>query len=91
MQVYFFTAGIESNELSELESRIRSRLPGLRKVASIEEVTSRLGQEGATADRDQHYIILPMLRVTSFDVKAAVSGVHTSPGATPLTRIPREA
>jgi Flp pilus assembly CpaE family ATPase len=67
MQVYFFSAGIESDELNELEGRIRSRVPGLRKVASIEEVTSRLGQEGATADRDQHYIILPMLRVTSFD------------------------
>jgi len=32
MQVYFFTAGIESNELNELEGRIRSKLPGLRKV-----------------------------------------------------------
>jgi hypothetical protein len=36
MQTYFFTAGIESNELSELEGRIRSRLPGLRKIARIE-------------------------------------------------------
>jgi pilus assembly protein CpaE len=67
MQIYFFTAGIESNELSELEARIRSSLPGLRKVARIEEVTSRLDPEGATADREQHYIIFPVLMVTSFD------------------------
>jgi pilus assembly protein CpaE len=67
MQIYFFTAGIESNELSELEGRIRSRLPGLRKIARIEEVASRLGPEGATAHREQHYIIFPVLTVTSFD------------------------
>jgi pilus assembly protein CpaE len=67
MQTYFFTAGIESNELNELEGRIRSRLPGLRKVARIEEVTRQLGQEGPTADREQHYIIFPVLTVTSFD------------------------
>jgi Flp pilus assembly CpaE family ATPase len=67
MQVYFFTAGIESNELNELEGRIRSKLPGLRKVARIEEVTRHIGQEGVTADREQHYIIFPVLTVTSFD------------------------
>ena len=41
MHVYFFTAGIESDELSELEGRIRSRLPSLRKIAKIDEVTGR--------------------------------------------------
>ena len=67
MHVYFFTAGIESDELNELEGRIRSRLPDLRKVAKIDEVTSRLGQDGVAADREQSYIIFPVLTVTSFD------------------------
>src|SRR5262245_42149626 len=67
MQTYFFTAGLESSELSELEGRIRGSLPDLRKVARMEEVTSRLDQESATGEREQHYIIFPVLTVTSFD------------------------
>src|SRR5262249_17222161 len=67
MQVYFFTAGLESSELSELEGRIRARLPALRTVARMEEVTSRVSQQSASAESEQHYIIFPVLTVTSFD------------------------
>ena len=35
MQIYFFTAGVDSNELRELEDRIRSKLPKLRKQAEF--------------------------------------------------------
>jgi pilus assembly protein CpaE len=67
MQVYFFTAGFESSELNELEGRIRSSLPNLRKVAKLDEVTSRLGQNGVAADYEQNYIIFPVLAADSFD------------------------
>ena len=61
MQVYFFTAGVESDELSELEGRIRTTLPNLRKLARIDEVTSRI------ADHEPIYIIFPVLTATTFD------------------------
>jgi pilus assembly protein CpaE len=67
MQIYFFTAGVESSELTELESRIRSKLPSLRKLAKIDAVTSRLGEGGATASREQSYIIFPMLTASTFE------------------------
>jgi len=66
MQVYFFTAGIESSELNELEARIRSRLPNLQKVARLDEVARRLGQNAAAANHEQSYIIFPMLDAESF-------------------------
>ncbi len=65
MQVYFFTAGIESSELNELEARIRSKLPNLQKVARLDEVASRLGQNAAAADHEQSYIIFPVLGAES--------------------------
>ena len=67
MQVYFFTSGIESSELNELEARIRSRLPNVQKVAKLDEVTSRLGQNDAAANNEQSYIIFPVLAVELFD------------------------
>jgi Flp pilus assembly CpaE family ATPase len=66
MQIYLFTAGVESSELNELEARLRSRLPNLRKVARLDEV-SRLDQSVAAADREQSYIIFPVLAAESFD------------------------
>ena len=59
MQVYFFTDSIESSELNELESRIRSNVPSLRKLAKLDEATSELNS--ASANQDQNYIILPLL------------------------------
>jgi pilus assembly protein CpaE len=61
MQVYFYTAGVESDELSELEGRIRTTLPNLRKLARIDEVTSRI------ADHEPIYIMFPVLTATTFD------------------------
>jgi pilus assembly protein CpaE len=66
MQVYFFTAGIESSELNELEARIRSRLPNVQKVAKLDEGVARLVQAGS-ANHEQNYIIFPMLGAESFD------------------------
>src|SRR5207249_8703623 len=66
MQVYFFTAGIDSSELNELEARIRSRLPNLQNVARLDDVASRLGQNAAALDHEQSYVIFPVLDAESF-------------------------
>ena len=73
MQIYFFTAGTESSELNELESRIRSTVPSLRKLAKLDEVTGARGQDGASANHDQIYIIFPVLTGTSFDRMANIA------------------
>src|SRR5215472_14258355 len=67
MQIYFFTAGTDSSELNELESRIRSTVPNLRKLANLNEVTRGRPQNAASANPDQIYIIFPVLAATSFD------------------------
>src|SRR5258708_2291299 len=72
MQIYFFTAGTESSELNELESRIRSTVPSLRKLANLDAVTGTRGQEGASAN-DQACIIIPVLTGTSFDRVANIA------------------
>src|SRR5262245_3263385 len=66
MQVYFFTAGIESSELNELEARIRSQLPNVQKVEKLNEGVVRFGQAGS-ANHEQNYIIFPILGTESFD------------------------
>jgi pilus assembly protein CpaE len=69
MQIYFFTAGVDSNELRELEDRIRSKLPKLRNLAAIDEVTRQLSQDlsqdKASLNREPIYVILPVLDPTS--------------------------
>jgi pilus assembly protein CpaE len=73
MQIYFFTAGTDSSELNELESRIRSTVPSLRKLANLNEVTQRRPQNAASANPDQIYIIFPVLAATSFDRIATIA------------------
>src|SRR2546423_1893566 len=73
MQIYFFTAGTESSELNELESRIRSRVPSLRKLANLDEVTSGRPHNIANANHGQIYIIFPVLAATSFDRMANIA------------------
>src|SRR5260370_26663773 len=73
MQIYFFTAGTESSELNELESRIRSTVPSLRKLANLNELTRERPQNAASANPDQIYIIFPVLAATSFDRMANIA------------------
>jgi pilus assembly protein CpaE len=61
MQIYFFSAGVESDELSELENRIRSRLPALQKLTSLEEVTRRVAEQAGVPESEQSFIVLPVL------------------------------
>ena len=67
MQIYYFTGGVESNELSDLEDRIRSELPNLQTVARLNGFTSLLSQSGADADHEQNYVIFPVLAAESVD------------------------
>src|SRR5260221_11154192 len=73
MQIYFFTAGTESSELNELESRIRSTVPSLRKLANLNELTRERPQNAASANPHQIYIIFPVLAATSFDRMANIA------------------
>src|SRR5258708_29502959 len=73
MKFYFFTAGTESSELNELESRIRSTVPSLRKLANLNELTRERPQNAASANPDQIYIIFPVLAATSFDRMANIA------------------
>jgi len=73
MQIYFFTAGTESSELNELERRIRSTVPSLRKLANLDAVTGARSQDGASANHDQICIIIPVLTGTSFDRMANIA------------------
>jgi pilus assembly protein CpaE len=73
MQIYFFTAGTDSSELNELESRIRSTVPSLRKLANLNEIATVRPQDAASANPDQIYIIFPVLAATSFDRMANIA------------------
>jgi pilus assembly protein CpaE len=61
MQIYFFTAGVVSDELSELETRIRSGLPHIQTLTKLEEVTKRLAEQAAASDPETATIIFPVL------------------------------
>src|SRR5262249_27195332 len=63
MQIYFFTAGVDSTELRELEDRIRSKLPSLQNLAALDEVTRQLAHDKRT--RGPIYVICPVLDTSS--------------------------
>lgn len=68
MQIYFFNAGLESDEHNELESRIRRTVPALQKLTKLEEVTKRIAQQTSQPDSEVTYIIFPVVTgVSSFD------------------------
>ena len=68
MQVYFFNAGAESDELNDLESRIRATLPALQKLTKLEEVTKRIAQQTTEPDAEPTFIVFPILTgAPSFD------------------------
>ena len=65
MQIYFFTAGLDTDELSELEIRIRQRLPTLQKLNKLDEVTQNLPDPSKNQDTERVYIIFPVLTAPS--------------------------
>jgi pilus assembly protein CpaE len=60
MQIYFFTAGVESSELNELEGRVRTRLPALKRLTKLEEVTARIAQQAAASNPEMTFIVFPV-------------------------------
>ena len=68
MQIYFFAAGIESDELKELEGRLRSKFPTLQTLSKLDEVTRRVAEQSATSVAETAFIIFPVLTAApSFD------------------------
>ena len=68
MQIFFFAAGVESDELNDLESRIRQTLPALQKLTKLEEVTKRIAQQATERGPEVTYIIFPVVtEASSFD------------------------
>jgi len=61
MQIFFFTAGVESDELNDLESRIRQTQPALQKLTKLEEVTKRIAQQTTEPNPELTYIIFPVV------------------------------
>src|SRR5262249_41912033 len=64
MQIFFFTAGVDSNELRELEDRIRSKLPSLQNLAALDELTRQLAHDKGSLNREPIYVIRPVLNAT---------------------------
>jgi pilus assembly protein CpaE len=68
MQIYFFAAGIESDELKQLEDRLRSKFPTLQTLNKLDEVTRRIAEQPATSSAENAVIIFPALAAaSSFD------------------------
>jgi len=59
MQIYFFTAGVESNELRG------NKLPNLQNLAALDEVTRQLTHDKENLNREPIYVICPVLNATS--------------------------
>jgi len=68
MRIFFFTAGGESGELEELETRVKARLPTIQKLTKLEEVTKRIAQQASEPVSETTFIIFPVLTSSaSFD------------------------
>jgi len=57
MPICFFSAGVQSDELSELESRLRLRLPSLQNLDKLSDLIQQ--------DSEKTYIIFPVLTAES--------------------------
>ena len=51
MQIFLFNAGIDSNQLNDLERRIRVKLPDLQLVSRMEEINKALPKNGEATAR----------------------------------------
>jgi pilus assembly protein CpaE len=73
MQIYILTAGTESSELNDLESRIRGTVPSLRKLTKLDQAILGRSRDNASANHDQVYIIFPVATGTSFNRMADIA------------------
>ena len=77
MQVYYFTAGSESRELTELENRIRQHLPALRKLDKLQ----TLLQPGSDKETpEKNYVVFPLLTELSSSERLVSFAEQVHPG-----------
>ena len=62
MQIFLFSASVDSTRLNDLESRIRAELPNVRIVSRMEEVTKAL-PKAAGSDGELACILFPVVLV----------------------------
>ena len=72
MQIFLFNAGIDSNQLKDLERRIRAKLPDVKLVSRMEEVTKALPKNGAR-DSELACILFPVVLNSSDSFDRMVS------------------
>src|SRR4051794_30373783 len=61
MEIYLFTAGADAASIDELEGRLRSKVPNLKRLAKINEVTSRVAKSNGSKEDEPSYVIFPIL------------------------------
>jgi pilus assembly protein CpaE len=74
MQIFLFNAGIDSNQLKDLEGRIRVKLPDVKLVSRMEEITKALPKNGGS-DGELACILFPVVlnAAESFDRMVAIA------------------
>src|SRR5438128_971469 len=66
MQIYLLTAGVTSNELTELEDRIRGKLPNFQRLQRIDVLSQHIAGHGGKGE--QIVVLFPVLTAgSSFD------------------------
>src|SRR4051812_47477278 len=81
MQLYYFTAGVEADELSDLEGRLRDKFPDVLTLTKLEEVTRRLRDPTASAQSsDRAFIVFPIPNASSSIDRLVKIAEQTRPG-----------
>jgi pilus assembly protein CpaE len=60
MQIYLFTAGVQSDELITLEARLRSKLPSLQILIKLDALIRRGAEQASVAPSDKVFVIFPI-------------------------------
>jgi pilus assembly protein CpaE len=77
MQIFFFSAGVDSNQLGDLERRIRAKLPDVQTVSRMEEITNAL-PKSAGSDGELACILFPFAlnAPASFDRMVSIAAEY---------------
>jgi pilus assembly protein CpaE len=60
MPIFFYTAAADAAEADKLEKKIRSDIPELRKVSSIEELLGAVRRQAQETEPERTYLLLPL-------------------------------
>jgi pilus assembly protein CpaE len=77
MQIFFFSAGVDSSQLKDLERRIRAKLPDVQLVSRMEEITRALPKT-AGSDGELACILFPVAlnAPASFDRMVSIAAEY---------------